>query len=176
MGLFLGGGIAFLVDRLDPRMRSREGSESAAEAPVIGAIPARTRLSEQGPPGLLATNRSPAGLAYQILRVSFVTAMSERGARSVIVTSPHGGEGKTSVTANLAKGLARAGSRVILIERRSAQGERAHIGESRTSRGRCRQEVVGDRQSEGGSLQGRHDHGAFPARSFRTRVVRWTSF
>jgi capsular exopolysaccharide synthesis family protein len=57
---------------------------------------------------------SPAAEAYRILRASVLSAVQGDG-RSIVVTSPHGGEGKTATVANLAVVLARAGKRVSVV-------------------------------------------------------------
>jgi capsular exopolysaccharide synthesis family protein len=116
VGLCLGVGVAFLSDRLDPRLKSRDDLETQAKAPVIGMIPrtagrSRTRVTLP----ILQEPQSPAGQAYRVLRASLLTAMGPDEMKTVVVTSPHRGEGKTAVTANVAVALARSGRRVIVV-------------------------------------------------------------
>jgi capsular exopolysaccharide synthesis family protein len=49
------------------------------------------------------------------LRVSFLAAASMRGASVIVVTSASTGEGKSTITANLARSLALAGQRVTVV-------------------------------------------------------------
>jgi capsular exopolysaccharide synthesis family protein len=116
VGLCLGVGAAFLSDRLDPRLKSRDDLETQAKAPVIGMIPRTTgRGRSRVPLPILQEPESPAGQAYRILRASLLTAMAPDDMKTVVVTSPHRGEGKTAVTANVAVALARSGRRVIVV-------------------------------------------------------------
>lgn len=62
-----------------------------------------------GPEGQLAE-------AYRILRSNLSVALSDLERPTVIVTSAHAGEGKTSTTVNLATSLALSGRRVVLVD------------------------------------------------------------
>jgi capsular exopolysaccharide synthesis family protein len=53
---------------------------------------------------------------FRLLRANLQFAAVERPLRSVLVTSPEQGDGKTTVTANLAVVLAQAGQQVLLVE------------------------------------------------------------
>ena len=50
-----------------------------------------------------------------MLRTSILSAASTAGAKSILVTSPNSGEGKTGTVANLAVALARTGMKVSVI-------------------------------------------------------------
>ena len=54
--------------------------------------------------------------AFRVLRASFDYANADYQARTIMVTSAVGGEGKSTTVANLAVALARAGRRVVLID------------------------------------------------------------
>ena len=58
---------------------------------------------------------SPAAESYRSLRTSLQFARQERQLRSILVTSPGVGEGKTSTLANLGVVFAQAGERVVLV-------------------------------------------------------------
>jgi capsular exopolysaccharide synthesis family protein len=58
---------------------------------------------------------SPAAESYRSLRTSLQFARQERQLRSVVVTSPGAGDGKTSTLANLGVVFAQAGDRVLLV-------------------------------------------------------------
>jgi succinoglycan biosynthesis transport protein ExoP len=69
---------------------------------------------------------SPAAESYRSLRTSLQFARQERQFRSVLVTSPGVGEGKTSTLANLGVVFAEAGERVVLV---SSDLRRPQIGQ-----------------------------------------------
>jgi capsular exopolysaccharide synthesis family protein len=54
--------------------------------------------------------------AYRILRSNLEVALLDLERAAVAVTSAHAGEGKTSTTVNLARSLAVAGNRVVLLD------------------------------------------------------------
>lgn len=122
VGLVLGVGLAFLRERLDERLASREDLEVAIGAPVLATIPrARGNASRSGRRGdggdlvtLTAPTSAPAE-AYRTLRtnVQFIARTGEL--KVIAVVSPAAGEGKTMTTANLAASLGRAGKRVIVV-------------------------------------------------------------
>lgn len=116
-GLAVGIAAAFLRDRLDDRFRGRGDVEGVLGAPVLAAVPNFRGARKNHADALVALNHrsASAGEAYRSLRTNlqFITTVKE--IRSVLVTSPSAGEGKTATTANLAVVLAQAGRRVIVI-------------------------------------------------------------
>jgi capsular exopolysaccharide synthesis family protein len=117
VGLALGVGIAFLRDRMDQRFRDRAQFEREIGIPVLGAIPPLTRKEKSPRSGILtsATAPSPAAEAYKSLRASVLFATSERGLRSLLVTSCVGDEGKTITTAKLGVALAQLEKSVVVV-------------------------------------------------------------
>jgi capsular exopolysaccharide synthesis family protein len=115
-GLVLGLALAFLLDQLDDRLRRKEELESAAGMPVLGLLPrVNRRRARQGVITLLSPS-SPTAEAYRTLRTSLQFMAIDRPIRSLQVTSPTTGEGKTTVVTNLAASFAQAGQRVILVD------------------------------------------------------------
>jgi len=60
--------------------------------------------------------RSPAAEAYRMLRTSLTFLVPQEGLRTILISSPGPGEGKTATAANLAVTLAQAGRQVLLID------------------------------------------------------------
>jgi len=56
------------------------------------------------------------GEAYRILRSNLTVALSDLERPTVIVTSADAGEGKTATSVNLARSLALAGKRIVLVD------------------------------------------------------------
>lgn len=115
LGALLGFGQALLRSTLDTRVRSAEDLESLTDAPVLAVI------GHSGTPGSRAAdpyNRYAGNAeAYRKLRtnVGFVGLGGQRR-NSMVLTSSVAGEGKTETAVNLAKVLAQAGERVLLID------------------------------------------------------------
>jgi succinoglycan biosynthesis transport protein ExoP len=126
-GLSLGLGAAFLRDSLDDRLTSKEAAERAGNAPVLVMAPLVNSL-RRGKPIVVSVSEptSPAAESYRSLRTSLQFARQEQQLRTILVTSPGVGEGKTSVLANLGVVFAQAGERVVLV---SCDLRRPMIGE-----------------------------------------------
>jgi non-specific protein-tyrosine kinase len=59
--------------------------------------------------------KGPASEAYRNLRTGFQFLASQRGYKTLLVTSPSAHEGKTSTVANLGVALSQAGRRVVIV-------------------------------------------------------------
>jgi capsular exopolysaccharide synthesis family protein len=91
--------------------------EPAAAVPNLGVIPEVTpSLAEPWPNGDFRPGpQQVAGLeAYRALRKTLVA--SRWGLKTLVVTSAHPGEGKTTTSTNLAATYARQGRKVVLVE------------------------------------------------------------
>jgi tyrosine-protein kinase len=117
VGLALGVAVAFLRDRLDDRIRGSDDLETVAGAPALGIVPKLTHW-RQPREEVLVTLSEPHSLsaeAYRTLRASILFTASRLGIKTLLITSPSPGEGKSTTTANLGVALAQAGKNVILI-------------------------------------------------------------
>jgi capsular exopolysaccharide synthesis family protein len=111
LGLLLAVGLALLVDRLDRRLRDPEAVAGVFDRPILSLVPSAEALADTSKPLPPAVAE-----AFRMLRANLRYFNVDRELRSVIVTSPEPGDGKTTVAWNLAKALAAAGSRTLLIE------------------------------------------------------------
>lgn len=126
-GLVLGIGLAFLFERLDDGISSREAVEEASSGlPVVALIPlvASWRTKNTSHIALLEDSRSPIAEAYRTLRTSVQFLGLDEPKRVIGITSSVPGEGKTTATANLAVSFARAGTTVAVV---SGDLRRPHI-------------------------------------------------
>jgi capsular exopolysaccharide synthesis family protein len=115
-GLALGLGAAFLRHSFDDRLTSKEATEHAGGIPVLALTPLVTPWRQQQPMVVSVTEpSSPAAESYRSLRTSLQFARQEQQLRSLVVTSPGVGEGKTATLANLGVVFAQAGERVVLV-------------------------------------------------------------
>ena len=115
LGLLFGIGQALLRSTLDTRIRNADELESLTDAPVLAAIGhSGAQAGRSDDP----YNRHGGNAeAYRRLRtnIGFVGLGGERR-NSMVITSSVAGEGKTETAVNLAKVLALAGERVLLID------------------------------------------------------------
>jgi len=115
-GLGLGVVVAFAEELWRDRLRGRSDLEATAGVPVFAAIP-KTGLHRKRSGGLV-TETEPHGVAseaYRTLRTGLLMSATRRPLTTVVITSPHDGEGKSTTTANLGVALAEAGKRVVLL-------------------------------------------------------------
>jgi capsular exopolysaccharide synthesis family protein len=113
LGLVLGLLAAFLADYFDRTLRRREDVERNFEAPVIGQVPFQRRPSK---PAIDWTRFGEGAEAFRTLRANLQYLSVKRPIQTILLTSASAGQGKTTVSANLAIAIARSGSTAIVIE------------------------------------------------------------
>ena len=116
-GLGLGVGLSFLRDRLSGRIRSAGEIEEHIQAPVLGSIPRVPAWRKRKEAFIVSLRQwqSPGSEAYRTLRTNVLSAASASGAKTIVISSAHDGEGKSATVANLGVVLARAEKRVTLV-------------------------------------------------------------
>jgi tyrosine-protein kinase len=117
LGLVLGFALAFVRDALNTRVRSAEEVGERLGVPLLGRIPQLPKrlMSEDGV-AMLKDPAAPETEVFRILATNLGFANLDRGAKTIMVTSAGRGEGKSTTLANTAVALARAGSRVALVD------------------------------------------------------------
>ncbi len=109
-GLAIGCAIAVLLELTDRKVRDEEDAQSLWPQPILVRVPkvGRAKLGPQieGPPAVQEAFR---GLAVQFDRAA-------EGSRTILVTSPSSGDGKTTASVSLARHLADDGHKVILLD------------------------------------------------------------
>lgn len=139
-GIFVGLSSAFAIDTLDRTVSDPLEVEEITGKPVIGVIPifgekARTygaRLAHRAQrltgvktlipdPGsssvwMLERPDSVPAEAFRVLRTSIMLSRAGGGLKILLVTGCTPGEGKTTVTANLAVAFAQHNKKVLIIE------------------------------------------------------------
>jgi capsular exopolysaccharide synthesis family protein len=117
LGLILGVGLAVVRDRSVEALGGREGLERLLNRPILGAIPIDTEWRDRSR-ARLTTVEDPAGpgaQAYRALATKLLLISRRRDVKTVMVMSPSSGEGRTSITANLAVAFVESGQRVLVI-------------------------------------------------------------
>ncbi|MGH2773244.1 MAG: polysaccharide biosynthesis tyrosine autokinase [Actinomycetota bacterium] len=116
VGLLAGVGLVLLGDKLDNRLNSIEDIESAAGANVLASIPAlRNRSIIRRSLVVVSDPKSRAAESYRTLRTNLRFASPGRTLRTLLVTSPLPGEGKSTVAANLAAAAAESRTATALV-------------------------------------------------------------
>lgn len=133
IGLALGIALAFLLDSLDTRVRRSEDVGEYLSLPLLGRLPTPPhRLRSKDALVMLSTDGRAQSDAFRQLRLSIDFANLDVRARSIMITSPIGHEGKTTTAANLAIAFAQGGRRVILADfdlREAGLGRFFDVGE-----------------------------------------------
>lgn len=113
LGLLLGAGIAFLLERLDRsrRITAPGDLQEVYGAPLLGAIPWTRSLSTAA--GVLGATQADA---FQLMLAHLRTLNPDTEPRVVLVASAEASDGRSTVALHLAQAAARLGSRVLLIE------------------------------------------------------------
>lgn len=117
IGLGLGVGLVFLLDRLDTAIRSSDEAEQLTGLPVFAAVPL-LRGRAKPDDDLFRQPRGQLAESVRALRTALVLSAPDgaAGGRVLAVTSSVPGEGKSFVALALARMFAKSGERVLLID------------------------------------------------------------
>lgn len=113
LGLLIAAGLVIGIGYLDDTIKNSEDVRELAHTTALGGIPVLQAKEGLEP---LQFPRSPATEAYRGVRTNLQFASLGHDMRSVVVTSPRPGDGKTTTAGNLAVVLAQGGQRVILVD------------------------------------------------------------
>jgi succinoglycan biosynthesis transport protein ExoP len=118
LGLLLGLGVAFLLERLDRRIREPRDLEAIYGLPLLGVVPESPALSRSASIRKDAKGALPAGEAeaFHLIRAHLRYFNVDRELHTLLIASAAPGDGKTTIARHLAAAAARMGSRVLLLE------------------------------------------------------------
>lgn len=120
LALAIGLSIAFLREMMDTSIRSPRDIQRVGQMNLLGMIPHEDDDPQSaGVPLPLVIFQAPTSIMaeqYRQVRTRLQHAASLDATRSIVVTSPAPGDGKTTVAANLAAGLALNGRKILLVD------------------------------------------------------------
>ena len=117
IGLLITGIIAFTLEYMDDTLKTPQDIANVLGLPVVGYVVNESGMDKtEGTPYVSANPRSPMAETFRTLRTNLEFASVDKSLKTILVTSPGAGEGKTTVATNLAAVMAQANKRVILLE------------------------------------------------------------
>ena len=118
VGLVLGLGLAFAREWTDHRLRTADEVAGALQLPVLGVVPhmaGKVSIVDRGQ-NVRLQPMSETAEAYRTIRTAVFFAAPGEEMKTILVTSPAPGDGKTTSASNLAIALAQAGHRTLLLD------------------------------------------------------------
>lgn len=119
LGLFAGVGLGLIREWKDQRLRSTQEIGALLGLPVLGAIPSMT-APKQTPAirgqKIRISPESREAEAFRTVRTALFFGAPKDEARTILVTSPAPGEGKTTAVSNLGIAMAQAGQRTLIVD------------------------------------------------------------
>ncbi|HEV7301963.1 MAG TPA: polysaccharide biosynthesis tyrosine autokinase [Tepidisphaeraceae bacterium] len=118
LGLLLGGALAGIREYADDRLRSTDDIIGALGMPVLGMIPHMTGRQSPAIRGRKVQREfmSDVAEAYRTLRTSIYFGTRNEPIKTLLITSPTQGDGKSTTASNLAIAIAQAGRRTLIVD------------------------------------------------------------
>jgi capsular polysaccharide biosynthesis protein len=118
LGLLLGLGVAFLLERLDLRIREPKDLEAIYGLPLLGVVPESAALARTTRTGRDTKGALPAGEAeaFHLIRAHLRYFNVDRQLHTLLVASAAPGDGKTTIARHFAAAATSMGARVLLLE------------------------------------------------------------
>jgi succinoglycan biosynthesis transport protein ExoP len=120
VGLALSLGIAFLREAMDQSIRSPRDIAKIGQINLLGLIPDESDDPQSAgarlPVVIFDAPHSVMAESFRHVRTKLQHTASLDTTRSIMVTSPSPGDGKTTIACNLAAGLALNGRRILLVD------------------------------------------------------------
>ncbi len=114
VGLLLGLGVAFLLERLDRRIRNTDELAAAYQLPLLAAVPQNKSYVASPQLGSVAHHGDTE--VFKLLRAYLRYFNVDRELRVLLVASAMPGDGKTTIAHNLAEAAQETGTKALLLE------------------------------------------------------------
>lgn len=119
IGILLGSGLALVRDAFDQRIRNPDEASILLGLPLLGMVPRMRRRQTVIDRGQLVHRAAMSGVAeaYRTIRTNLsYGALNGHAQKTILVTSPSAGDGRSTTASNLAIAMAQAGYRTLLLE------------------------------------------------------------
>jgi capsular exopolysaccharide synthesis family protein len=116
VGFALAAGEAYLLEYLDDSLKSPDTVERMFSAPIIGHIFEQADGTNENRLYDGDNSKHPLTEPFRALRTAIDFAEKDQPLKTILVTSPDIGDGKTSVAVNLALSIAQRDKKVFLLD------------------------------------------------------------
>jgi polysaccharide biosynthesis transport protein len=116
VGFILAACEAYLLEYLDNTLKSPDDVLSLFPVPIIGRIFEQADGMNENQLYDPETSNHPLSEQFRTLRTAIDFAETDQSLKTILVTSPDIGDGKTSVSVNLALSIAQKGKKVFLLD------------------------------------------------------------
>ena len=119
LGLFAGVGLGLIREWKDQRLRSAQEISALLGLPILGAVPAMTAPKQTAAirgQKIRISPESREAEAYRTVRTAVFFGAPKEESRTILVTSPAPGEGKTTAVSNLGIAMAQAGQKTLIVD------------------------------------------------------------
>lgn len=125
IGLLFGVVLGLMRDGADRHLRNGNEISAIIQAPVLGIVPSMSAsvLSTGSKKGVSNCGTvvhddpmSPMAEAYRSIRTAVYFGAGDRNGKTLLITSPGSGEGKSTLVSNLGSAMAQAGQRILIID------------------------------------------------------------
>jgi capsular exopolysaccharide synthesis family protein len=114
LGLLAGIGVVFVREKLDSRLYTKRAAEEHFDLPVLAEIPFVRGWRRRPSVAVMTHPKSSVADAFRLLAAG-VMRRPPTPPQVILVTGPGPGEGKSTVTANLAAAYAEVGKKVLIL-------------------------------------------------------------
>ncbi len=116
VGVFSGVALALVLENVDTHIYSPEQLERLTDLPVLGTVPIGLASPDSFGGAVSANGNQSIEEAYRLLGMTLQMLKGRESLQTVLITSASPKEGKSIVSANLARALAERGQTVFLVE------------------------------------------------------------
>jgi capsular exopolysaccharide synthesis family protein len=119
MGLIVGLGLTFLLEMMDTSIKNPTDVSRRVDLPMLGMVPHLDDLEEEIADLRLAFMTNPnslVGESFRQIRTTLQFSAPAAQLRTILVTSALPGDGRSTVSLNLAAATAHAGRKVLVVE------------------------------------------------------------
>jgi non-specific protein-tyrosine kinase len=120
VGLVVGLGLVCVADRMDQKLRSAAELKGNVDLPIVGQVPIMLlpRWADAARAGRVSCDAPDSAVAeaFRGLRTRLQLSSDWGPGKLIQIVSPREGEGKSTVTANLAFSFAQLGKRVVVVD------------------------------------------------------------